>query len=260
MGLEQIGTIIDYYEHPCSAPWSLWFHFAGPAAIKMIWSIVDPDWKQLVKHATGESWLCGLKRIMRDGEETLPGTLSRFGEGVFKVAEVADYAAWVYFLASVGVEGYTDWSTMVRRANGCIPGSYWCDLDLETPIISPPGRNGTTWFFDTGQEGFARNYGIEVPANYQAQVSFVVDCNTWSLSTEPVTGLSWELYDPTYGDTWYQSDTYSDDGILPMAMVHSMKNAKAGGLGQRWAVRETHSTGYLELKSGTMSALITAPP
>lgn len=104
---------------PCDDPPSVWIEAAIPAVLEMIYTIVEPDFKEAYHQIVGKSLVCSMKQAVMDAHEadsSVPDSLRR---GVFKLAEMADMAVWYAFLASVGEQALLNWTSQVFKFSKC---------------------------------------------------------------------------------------------------------------------------------------------
>ena len=118
------GAIMRMATLPCSNPPEVWAETAGDAALRAIWTIATPVWKDYVKWGTGRSWLCNLKQVASETEDAEPTFASGARRFVFAVDAWIDKTVWWLFLASVTEGALLDWSTAMFKMQSCQPGKY----------------------------------------------------------------------------------------------------------------------------------------
>lgn len=160
----EIGQIIEMIRMPCLPTPTIIVKTAGPALLKALVSIAEPDLKELYswghgpspgnKH--GRSLLKGIKSIVEPILEKSPLFSDGAGKFIFQIAEVADRLSWYLFLLSVGTEFAYDWSTAAYSKAGCIdqPPYFWSSSQPLGPVwvVGQTIPEEVSWL-GTGTEG-----------------------------------------------------------------------------------------------------------
>jgi hypothetical protein len=147
--LRDVGALTRIFWIPCSAPASLWIEAAGPALIKAIYSVAEPDLKETYHQTVGQSLVCSIKQSITEAIEDAGGETTASDRFVFKVSEVVDEAIWTMFLAAIGADALIDWTSMVYRLQGCTNVKKWASSSDPIGGTSGSGQgtsaNGLAW-------------------------------------------------------------------------------------------------------------------
>lgn len=115
----------------CLNPDLVYAELAVAAAMRMLWAVETPSTKQLIDHATGHSWLCGSKQIVKttgEGAKIAESGTGRFIYGGFKGLDIAAYYA---FMVSTGAKGVIDFGWFAKKFQRVCHGdqSRWKGID-----------------------------------------------------------------------------------------------------------------------------------
>lgn len=148
-----VGRILNMLWTPCDTTPSLWAEAAVPAALTALWTIIEPDPKELYHRAFGHSLVCSMKTAIVEASAEAPVMTDGSRRFLFRAAEWVDMSVWYMFLASVGSDMLIDWITSVYRMSGCIDDPYAHAGSGYAPFGACPagGKWGATafdWWFD----------------------------------------------------------------------------------------------------------------
>lgn len=222
-----VGGLTKLYHVPCSVPPSLWLETSIPAIVNAVWTVLSPDLKEAYHIAVGQSLVCSLKSEIREATELGGGELGEATRFLFRAAEWADLAVWWLFLASVGADGFLDWTSMAYELAGCTGPSGAQDSDNPqggtTDNTDIENANGFSWLTnDPFKPAFAMNVFVEPNQSYGL---------FWSCSGQdvagnriPMTVITYELGTGIIIDN-YQTQRGKDGKIPPaIAMARGRNN------------------------------------
>jgi len=120
-----IGAIKSLYMNPCQVPATVYVETAVEAAMRLFWTYNEPDLKHLIHETQGHSWLCSMKTTfteVREATNTMPSPATT---AAFEIIELADQAAWWFFIASIANDTLIQWSSSIIKGSLCglPPGS-----------------------------------------------------------------------------------------------------------------------------------------
>lgn len=165
--IERIGAVIRLWQMNClPSPWLL-LAFIGPALLKALFSLLPTDNKGSYHFATGESWVCTTKRVMRNAGSADP-YLQGVKSAAFEMLELADKTSWYLYIASVAAEFFANWTSGLFKYGPCAGRHQGYAV---TVLFGFPG--GDDWqavlmLDQYDPDGWFGINSLHVPANYQA--------------------------------------------------------------------------------------------
>jgi hypothetical protein len=161
--LAPIGKLRRFLVDPCAPSFQVLAEAVVPAALKAFWTIVDPNYKEIIRWTTGKSWLCNVKAAAHELTKGEPEGESLGLRFAFTLSEVVDYASWYLFLADVAGEFFINWSTQVMKMTNCHlqPGTRRGYSSTPYHVAATNGEWSEPWDFFYG----APDFPIGVPTN-----------------------------------------------------------------------------------------------
>jgi len=187
--IERVGTLEKLYTENCLPSAWMFISFLGPAFIKLLWSLLPFDQKGEYHFATGESWVCTEKRLMREATNQSPnfaGTKS----AAWNLIEQADKNAWRSFVASVAAEGFINWTSMAMRNSPCRGGHAGWAASVLWALPPGSGPGAGLWLDQYDPDAWFGINSLHIPANYEP--TSIAVC-PFFIPLTPIPLVSWEL-------------------------------------------------------------------
>lgn len=117
-----LNALIQMLYLPCTGNGvQVWVKTAKPAALKLFWTAVQPNAKQLIRTVEGKSWLHYFRAAAQDVVEESPYFTFQDTEFLFQIAEVVDPITLYMWLGEITGNFLVNWTSLAYRMEGCGP-------------------------------------------------------------------------------------------------------------------------------------------
>jgi hypothetical protein len=102
----------------CLNPDLAFFEMAIADVAKAAWTTYTPSTKQIIERATGQSWICNTKQVLKtveEGEQIANSGAGRFVYGLVKGLDIAAYHAFFISTGGQGVLDYVSFAQQFKR-------------------------------------------------------------------------------------------------------------------------------------------------
>src|SRR5277367_6979369 len=201
MALPSIGKVKSMLFLPCANPPQLWVSTFIPAAISAVSTLLTPDNKELVRLATGKSWLKNLKTVVReatvDEGTAYDGALKTF----FRLTEYADAASWYFFLTSIGADFLADWTSLTYKVSGCQPAqkSWTTAGGLPVGIFNADGNWATSVAFTESNPTPGQPLATLVSVAYSQKCYYNLAI-VWHTNNPLIADVEWKVQNVNTGE------------------------------------------------------------
>lgn len=175
----------------------LWVECAGPALLRAIASIAEPDVKEIYHEFIGKSVVKTAEIELQAAEELAPGYFGKFNRFAIPIARFADMAVWYLFLAGITEEFLADWTTQVWKMSGCIPDPKTTIYEFTGPffgyIVNEEWQTCGEWTQVLPYELAPVPPRLYVPPGASASLAGTINVEGWFYPLQP------------YQTRWYDS-------------------------------------------------------